>query len=695
MCKLFNLLYLCTPLKFYFFTNTKRISKMLKKLLLFLFFAAYCSNTLSAQTILSAGDIAIIGYNMDDPDLVKFVTLVDIGVGTQIKFTDNGWNGTALATTEGTDTWTAAANYPKGTVLTHTAVNMILGTTGDQIFAYQGTATAPVFIFGLSTKSWVTGNISGSTSRKPSGLTAGSTALAFSTEKDDGKFNITTNSGDKATLLTAIANQANWATTDTRITTFPTWTFTVSGGTGEPSAQPTNLNFTNVTSYKYTVSFTPASPAPTGYVVLRATNDFPSYDPVDGSTYAVGNTIGNAKVVSVGASTSFLQEGVIANTAYGYRVYAYNGTASATNYLQAAPLESFMVTNATEAGTYYNALSPSASTFVNDLKTRVRSPYTRVSYDLYDETMVTHFAVSDTSSGQKVATCVYSGEKYNYTPPFAWYTTSPFSREHTWCLSWMPSNATSSYNEYCDQHHLYPVNQTQANAVRSNHSLGEVVTPISSYLAGTYGYNINGQAVYEPREQQKGDAARALLYMSLRYDGINGFNWTFSYLNSTILPGLSEAPEDLATLLQWHAQDPPDNYEIARNDYIQSIQQNRNPFVDHPDWVNYINFNNLSWIQTPGKLSDNTYIDPMGVTGLSIWPNPMHDIGYVYIESKTDENAQLEVVDLYGRTIYTQSTTLQAGINASQIALNDLMPGYYVLVVTTQNRHITKRFVVE
>lgn len=44
---------------------------MLKKLFLFLFFAVYCSNTLSAQTILSAGDIAIIGYNMDDPDLLN------------------------------------------------------------------------------------------------------------------------------------------------------------------------------------------------------------------------------------------------------------------------------------------------------------------------------------------------------------------------------------------------------------------------------------------------------------------------------------------------------------------------------------------------------------------------------------------------------------------------------------------------
>ena len=226
----------------------------------------------SAQTILTAGDIAIIGYNMDDADLVKFVALVDIAAGTQIKFTDNGWNGTALATT-------------KGTVLTHNAVNMALSTSGDQVFAYQGAATAPTFIFGLSTKSWVSGSINGSTSRKPAALTNGSTALAFSTERDNGKYNVVTNSGDKATLLTAIANATNWATTDTRISTFPTWSFTVGGGTSEPANQPTALVFSNITSYKYNVSFTAASPAPTGYLVLRAVNDFPNYDPVDGSLW--------------------------------------------------------------------------------------------------------------------------------------------------------------------------------------------------------------------------------------------------------------------------------------------------------------------------------------------------------------------------------------------------------------------------
>lgn len=667
-----------------------------QKTVLFLSLALFFSAATNAQTNLITGDIAIIGYNMDDADVVKFVNLVDIASGTQIKFTDNGWNGTALTTNEGTDTWTAATNYPKGSILTLNASTMQLGTSGDQIFAYQGTATAPNFIYGLSTKAWVTGNINGATSRKPNTLTTGTTALAFSVEKDDGKFNILANTGDKAALLASIGNANNWALTDTRITTFPSWTFTLNSPNGEPTAQPTNLIFSNVKSYSYTVAFTPAIPAPAGgYLVLRATNDFPSYDPVDGSVYAVGNTIGNAKVVSVGTTTSFLQESVIANTAYGYRVYAYNGIGTGTDYLQTAPLENFIVTNTSEAGTYYNAVSPANSTFIGDLQSRIRSPYLRVSYDQYDETMMTHFAISDTSSGQKVATCVYSGEKYSYMPPFVWYTTSPFSREHTWCVSWMPSNATSSYNEYCDQHHLFPVVQNNANAVRSNHPLGEVVTPISTYLQGIYGYDNNGQTVYEPREQHKGDAARALLYMSLRYDGVSGFNWTFNNLNNSILPSLNEDPQNLATLLQWHNQDPPDNYEIARNDYVQSIQQNRNPFVDHPDWVNYINFNDLSWIANPGKTDDGWQSNPLSAMRVTVFPNPMHDAGFVYVETDRQQTALMSVIDVYGRTIYTQTIDLQGGINATALELSQLSTGYYFLVITTEKGNVTKRFIVE
>ncbi|MFH0734009.1 MAG: endonuclease [bacterium] len=240
---------------------------------------------------------------------------------------------------------------------------------------------------------------------------------------------------------------------------------------------------------------------------------------------------------------------------------------------------------------YYNTINPANSGFVGELQSRIRSPYTKISYNNFDETNIANFASRDTTNGQKVVTCVYSGENYVYTPPFTW---TPFSREHTWCHSWMPSYDSESGEEYSDQHHLFPTNQNNANGVRSNHPLGIVTTITSSYLLCKYGKNTSNENVFESRDSHKGDAARALLYMSLRYNGINGLDWTFNHLNTVTLPALSEAPQNLALLIQWHKADPPDQWEVERNDYIEGVQKNRNPFVDHPEYVNYIDFNDLS-----------------------------------------------------------------------------------------------------
>jgi hypothetical protein len=244
-----------------------------------------------------------------------------------------------------------------------------------------------------------------------------------------------------------------------------------------------------------------------------------------------------------------------------------------------------------QPSTYYNALNPSASSFVTDLENRIRSPYTKISYDLFDETNIANFASFDNGNGTRSVFCVYSHYEYIYSGTFTWL---PISREHTFCHSWQPTQPSESLPEYSDQHHLFPTHQNSANVVRSNHPLGNVVNVISTFLEGTYGRDINGNLVYEPRDEHKGDAARAILYMPIRYNGISGNDWTFNWLNNTRLPSLSEGPQDLVTLIQWHKQDPPDKWEVDRNNYIQSIQQNRNPFVDHPEYINYINFNNLS-----------------------------------------------------------------------------------------------------
>jgi len=654
----------------------------MKKWMLLL--ACVASLNVFAQTTLTPGDIAVIGFNGDDPDVIKFVNLVNVAAGTQVKFTDNGWNGTALTTAEGTDTWTAATDFAAGTVHTLTPTTISLGTTGDQILVYQGASTAPSFIFGLSSRAWVTGSVNTTTSRRPSALTVGSTALAFSTERDNGAYTIVTNNAPKATLLSSIANQNNWNRTDTRIATFPAWTFAFGTMSAEPTAQPANLSFSNVKSFNYNVTFSPASPAPGGYLVLRSEGSAPTSARADGVAYVVGDVIGNAVVMSAGTATTFLQRSVIANATYFYAVYSFNGTSTTRNYLQASPLTGNVTSAATMEGTYFSAINPANSTLITDLQNRVRSPYTKVSYGLYDETMVTEFASREAPGGQRSLTCSYSGQTQNYTGTFAWTPNTIFSREHTWCVSWMPSGGGTSLNEYADQHHLFPVNQNNANAVRSNHPLGEVVTPISTYLQGTYGYDANGNNVYEPREIHKGDAARSLLYMSLRYNGVSGFNWTFNNLNNVILPGLSEDPQDLATLLTWHATDAPDSYEIARNDYIQSKQLNRNPFIDHPDWVNYINFNTLTY-QTPSAAPMLPGVQKMQNVSkraeVIVWPNPTESVANLTIDSSVEDVVTLSVFDLTGKLAYTVQSPIMMGSTTIPLDVESLPSGFYVVQV--------------
>lgn len=644
-----------------------------------------------AQTTLSAGDVVVLGYNYDNPDQIKFVPLVDLAAGTVIRFTDNGWTGTALTTTEGTDTYTASTAVSKGTILTLNATAIAFSTSGDQIFAYQGTATSPAFIFGLSTRPWVTGSISASTSRRPAALVAGVSAIAFATERDNGQYSVLSTNGNKAAIQSAVCNTANWSLTDNRINTFNNWVVTINGFSNEPAANPTNLVFSSITSYSYQVGFTAA--AADGFIMIRSRNGVPTSAPVDGVTYQRGDQIGNAKVLTTGLTTSFVVDGTKAGEINHIQVFAYNGSGAGINYRQVAPLSGNLTTSATGEGSYYAGINPLASSFVTDLQNRIRNPHVKVNYDQYDETMMTRFAVSDTAANQRVASCVYSGQVYTYTAPFAWYTATPFSREHTWCVSWTPTNATSSAFEYCDQHHLFPTNQNNANAVRSNHPLGEVSTVISSYLDGKYGMDVNGNLVYEPRDNHKGDAARAILYMTLRYHGVNGFDWTLDYLNNVTLVALGEDPQDIATLLAWHQQDAPDAYEIARNDYVASLQGNRNPFVDHPEWTQRIAFGNLSYVPVAAIAAPDQdgLVEVEQAVRMDVYPNPVTEMGNVAIESTSDATAQLVIYDLRGRVVFDRQLALAEGRQVIEVPTTAWQSGLYIVhVIHPDGAQMTK-----
>jgi endonuclease I len=667
----------------------------MKKIILAMCFLA-AHSVFFAQTVLTPGSVVVIGYNYDDPDQVKFVPLVDIAAGTILKFTDNGWNGTSLTTTEGTDTWTASSNIAKGTVQTLNSTSMAFSTSGDQIFIYQGAASAPSFVFGLSTKSWVTGSIASTTSRKPASLVTGTSCIAFTTERDNGRYNVVNSTGTVESMRTAICTASNWTLTDTRISAFPAWTFALGGSSSnEPAANPTGLVFSNVKSYSYQIGFT--STVADGYLMVRSIGFPTTAAPVDGATYQRGDAIGNGKVLSAGTATTFFVEGTKASELNFIQVYAYTGSGAAINYRQVAPLTGSVQTSATGEGTYYSGIDPNTSTFIANLQNRIRTPHVKVAYDQYDETMIAHFAVRDTTANQRVASCVYSGQLYNYTAPFAWYTVSPFSREHSWCVSWTPTNATSGDFEYCDQHHLFPVNQNSANAVRSNHPLGEVVTVTSSFLDGKYGLDAQGNLVYEPKDSHKGDAARALLYMSLRYDGLNGADWTFDYLNNVTLIGLGEDPQDINLLLTWHAQDAPDNYEIARNDYVASIQSNRNPFVDHPEWTQRIAFGDLSYVpvaamQAPSNASTTVLEE---TTKMEVYPNPTSGAGYVAIDSEVEQSVRLLITDMQGRMVSDQTLALQSGVQTIELQTEEWPAGLYLAHLVSAQGHSSVKWMIE
>ncbi len=308
---------------------------------------------------------------------------------------------------------------------------------------------------------------------------------------------------------------------------------------------------------------------------------------------------------------------------------------------------------------YYSSISTSSATFITDLQTLIRSNYVKKSYNSYDENMIPSFYAQDNGDGTNSVFCVYSNYEYTYSGIFTW---AVFSREHTFCYSWMPTHGSKSTIEYQDYHHLFPTHQNKANAVRSNHPLGVVANVTSSFVDGKYGTDINSDNVYEPRDAHKGDAARAILYMTFKYDGINGNNWDFDWLNGTKLPALNEAEQSLETLLAWHNQDPPDAWEISRNDHIYTLQNNRNPFIDHPEYTDYINFNDMSKIEPLNLITELFFTEY--VEGSS--NNKAIEI-YNGTGAAIDLDAEGYVVELY----YNGSSTVGNTIALSGIILNN------------------------
>jgi hypothetical protein len=449
----------------------------------------------------------------------------------------------------------------------------------------------------------------------------------------------------------------------------------------EPTAQATNMQFSNVKTYRLTASFTAASPAPEGYLVLRKKGSAITGTPVDGTVYDRGDIVGDAQVVYSGTATAFTPNNIIASTGYYFQVFAYNGPGAYRNYLTTSPLAGNTTTPATmQPANYYNGISTSSATFVADLHALI-NPHQMQFYSNYGTLMVGGFAARDTVDNQRVITCVYSGENKVYSEPFD-FTANGYSREHTYPHSWMPTNPAQSLPEYNDYHHLFPTNQNQANAVRSNYPLGEVVTVQSTFLGAKYGLDANGKTVYEPRDEHKGDAARAMMYEATCYTTVSGNNW--GYPNP--ISGSINYGQDQYVLKQWHFQDPPSNWEISRNDYIDSLQDNRNPFVDSVDFACYVNFYNMSY----EPLGCTAQVEELLSNAFIVYPNPASGVLMLHVDATTISG--YEILDMQGRVVLTAMAD-----NAVVVKLNcsSLKAGSYIVKATTPYGIAQKSLIID
>ncbi len=301
------------------------------------------------------------------------------------------------------------------------------------------------------------------------------------------------------------------------------------------------------------------------------------------------------------------------------------GALNTATYMQVSPTAG-TINNTCPVTPYYATADATNATTLrtslhNIIKGHTSYPYSSAGTDTWE---ILSFADEDhnasVDANPNVAEAVWMLYKNN-SYPYNGGGAQAYNREHTWPKSLGFSNPTNNAPR-TDAHHLMmsdvSYNSTRGNkyydncdpsidGTCSNASLqttqydgdGDGVTE-GGNTGSTYPGNANwtNSTVFEPWNFRKGDVARAMFYMDVRYEGLGEVDSTGTPEPDLILtsdPALIQQSSGgiaymgiLSTLIQWHNQDPVDDIELQRNEVVFSYQGNRNPFIDHPEWVDCI-----------------------------------------------------------------------------------------------------------
>ena len=234
-----------------------------------------------------------------------------------------------------------------------------------------------------------------------------------------------------------------------------------------------------------------------------------------------------------------------------------------------------------------------------------------------------------------------------------------YNREHSWPKSYGFPDDGSSNKPYSDCHHLF-LCDIGYNSARDSRVYDDCISGCQTYATdehdGLSGVNrtrdLSPVGIWQTWDHRKGDVARAMFYMDLRYEGDSGSEPDLIVTDNTSLIVGSQTGDNesiaymglLTTLLEWHEADPVDEKERHRNDVIHQYQHNRNPFIDHPEWVDMLYGDGFTPVydMSPAALQ---------ITG--VHPNPFNPATQVVFRLDAPGTVRVRVYGLDGKQVRT------------------------------------------
>ena len=366
------------------------------------------------------------------------------------------------------------------------------------------------------------------------------------------------------------------------------------------------------------------------YLVVISTTTPLSTSPATGTVYTAGQTLGNGTVVTYTAGTTFSTTGLTPATQYYFYVYGANDACTGQPFYSTASLDGNITTTNNTTGIPTGYYSAATGLSCAPLKSALNSIITdgpatdpdgagpAIDPDLHTQNNyggldnIEFLTTDDRLNDAGTATVVWDMYSDNplgpdpYTYTFSQFNTGGagegdgWNKEHSFPNSWFSASSSTANFPGADLFHIYPTD-VDVNSLRGNFPFGEVATATTTTQNGSKlgtsstAYTGNGTSYtgpfFEPIDAYKGDFARSTFYMVTRYQAEQPAWEALQSTGDVVMDGTTYPSIEidyLRLLLKWHNNDPVSAKEIERNNEVYGYQQNRNPFIDHPEFVGQI-----------------------------------------------------------------------------------------------------------